>query len=100
MFTVDEKLNRDHVPPRACIAVRDKAQSPLILPTHPACNAAFKVDDERAGQFLSILHGKLAARENRRLKYKQFFAPGKAPVVRLGRAFSVRGSCRLGRSCQ
>jgi hypothetical protein len=78
VFTVDEKLNRDHVPPSACIAVRDKAQSPLILPTHPACNAAFKVDDERAGQFLSILHGKLAARENRRLKYKQFFAPGKA----------------------
>ena len=31
---------------RACIAQRDKAQSPLILPTHKACNASFMVADE------------------------------------------------------
>lgn len=64
--------NRDHVPPSACIANRDKAQSPFILPTHPVCNASFKVADERTGQFLSILHGKLSKPENGRLKYENF----------------------------
>ena len=70
--------NRDHVPPSACIAQCDKAQSPFILPTHPACNASFKVDDERTGQFLSILHGKISKPENRRLKYEQFSNPSLA----------------------
>lgn len=64
--------NRDHVPPSACIAQGDKAHSPLILPTHSDCNASFKKDDERVGQFLSILHEKVAKDENRRLEYKQF----------------------------
>lgn len=73
--------NRDHVPPSACIAQADKAHSPLILPTHPACNASFKVDDERVGQFLSLLYGKLAKQERRRLEYKQFSNPA---LARLG----------------
>lgn len=72
-FDVGAGKNRDHVPPSACIAQKDKAHSPLILPTHLSCNSSFKVDDERAGQFLSLLHGKLAKHEDRRLEYKNFF---------------------------
>lgn len=75
VLTDSDQPNRDHVPPSACIAQRDKVQSPLILPTHQACNASFKVADERAGQFLSILHGKVPKPENRRLEYKQFSNP-------------------------
>lgn len=70
----DDK-NRDHVPPSSCISQKDKAHSPLILPTHVACNESYKVDDERTGQFLAMLHGKVAKKENRRLAYKHFSKP-------------------------
>lgn len=75
VLTDTYQSNRDHVPPSSCIAQHDRAHSPLILPTHPACNASFKVDDERVGQFLSLLHGKVPKPENRRLDYKKFFNP-------------------------
>lgn len=67
-----DKQNRDHIPPSSCISQKDKAHSPLILPTHVDCNESFKVDDERTGQFLAMLHGKVAKKENRRLAYKHF----------------------------
>ena len=71
----DDKQNRDHIPPSSCIAQKDKVQSPLILPTHADCNESFKVDDERTGQFLAMLHGKVAKKENRRLAYQHFSRP-------------------------
>lgn len=48
----------DHVPPKSCIALVDRADSPLILPTHIECNLGYSYDDERLGQFLSLLHGR------------------------------------------
>jgi hypothetical protein len=76
-----EKSDRDHVPPKACIANRDKAHSPLILPTHKVCNASFKIDDERVGQFLSILHGRVTTAQNDRLERQRFSS---SPVTQEG----------------
>jgi hypothetical protein len=39
------------------------------------CNDRFKKDDERVGQFLSLLHGELAKAEKRRLRYRRFSNP-------------------------
>jgi hypothetical protein len=65
--------NRDHVPPQSCISNIDKVQSPLILPTHQICNSAYKVADERLGQFLSVLHGKIPKPEHNLLKFTHFY---------------------------
>ena len=71
-FATGDKRNRDHVPPRSCIALKDQPHSPVILPTHASCNSLFSIDDERVGQFLSLLHGRLAPVEKRRLHYGNF----------------------------
>jgi hypothetical protein len=73
-FHHGDDCDRDHVPPRACISNHDKMQSPLILPAHQACNGKFKVADERVGQFLSVLHGKIPKQEHNLLKYEHFCA--------------------------
>lgn len=74
-FVDGAEKDRDHVPPRSCISPQDKSRSPLILPTHKHCNSSFAFDDERVGQFLSLLHGKVAQKENRRLRHEQFRTP-------------------------
>ncbi len=53
-FVVGVDRNMDHVPPKACFAVRDRS-TPLKLPTHSVCNAANKISDERVGQFMSVI---------------------------------------------
>ena len=72
-FHHDDVRDRDHVPPRSCISKHDIMQSPLILPTHQACNGTFKVADERLGQFLSVLHGKIPKPEHNLLKFEHFY---------------------------
>ncbi|MBA3698316.1 MAG: hypothetical protein H0W78_05645 [Planctomycetes bacterium] len=47
--------NRDHAPPRALFLEADRT-SPLILPTHEACNGARSERDEIVGQLVHILH--------------------------------------------
>jgi hypothetical protein len=74
-FTANDQRNRDHVPSRSCISLKDRPQSPVILPVHVGCNNLFKIADERVGQFLSLLHGKLAKAEKRRLQYRRFSNP-------------------------
>ena len=54
LFVAGVARNMDHVPPRACFAVGDRG-SPLKLPTHSACNAAYAITDERVGQFMSTI---------------------------------------------
>lgn len=61
----------DHVPPKSCVAQLDRANSPLILPTHAVCNGSFSHSDERVGQFLSLLHGRRVASDKNLLKFSQ-----------------------------
>ena len=68
----DDHRNRDHVPARSCISTSDRAHNPLILPSHVTCNDSFTVSDERVGQYLSLLHGKLPAHNKSRLNYIKF----------------------------
>ena len=58
------EVSSDHVPPKSCLARHDRPHEPLVLPTHLPCNTARSYDDERLGQFLSMLHtrGKGVAR--------------------------------------
>jgi hypothetical protein len=74
-FTAEDQRNRDHVPSRSCISRKERTHNPIILPVHVLRNDRFKKDDERVGQFLSILHGKLAQAEKRRLQYRRFSNP-------------------------
>lgn len=66
-FVTGVQRNQDHVPPRACFSVRDRA-GPLKLPTHFECNASYKVEDERVGQFISTIDKRPPAAEKLRIK--------------------------------
>lgn len=66
-FLTGEQRNQDHVPPKACFSIRDRA-SPLKLPTHFDCNALYKVDDERVGQFISTIDKRPPASDKLRIK--------------------------------
>jgi hypothetical protein len=73
-FAEGDVITRDHVPPTACFAVGDRLR-PLILPAHDECNASYKVGDERIGQVISLRHGRITARKNRRLTFRHFQTP-------------------------
>jgi hypothetical protein len=73
-FARADTVNRDHVPARACFAAADRIR-PLILPAHSACNDSYKVSDERVGQFISLRHGRVPAKKNKRLSVKYFSDP-------------------------
>jgi hypothetical protein len=90
-FEAGDPKDRDHVPSRSCIAHQDQAQSPVILPVHVSCNAFFKKDDERVGQYLAVLHGKLAKPEDRRLQYTHFSNPTLERQGRQIQATHIRG---------
>jgi hypothetical protein len=51
-FQPDEKPTRDHVPPEAIFATRDR--DPLILAAHAACNAKHSLTDEKMGQLIAL----------------------------------------------
>lgn len=73
-FQPDDDTNRDHIPPRSCFAAADRTR-PLILPAHRYCNSAYKVSDERVGQFISLRHGRAPSAGKGRLKFRQFRDP-------------------------
>jgi hypothetical protein len=70
-FLPTDDTDRDHVPPRACFALSDRIR-PLILPAHRSCNSAYKVSDERVGQFISLRHGRVPSEGKGRLKFRLF----------------------------
>jgi hypothetical protein len=73
-FGPSDTHTRDHVPARACFAAADRIR-PLILPAHSACNESYKVSDERVGQLISLRHGRVPAKRNKRLSFRYFTDP-------------------------
>jgi hypothetical protein len=67
-FQPSDATNGDHVPPKAIFANPDRRR-PLKLKTHVDCNSGHKVTDERMGQLLALLHGKVPTVENQKLKF-------------------------------
>lgn len=53
----DRPVNRDHAPPKALFVDADHA-TPMILPTHVACNGNRSQQDEIVGQLFYLLHGR------------------------------------------
>ncbi|MBS0220795.1 MAG: hypothetical protein JSR91_08645 [Proteobacteria bacterium] len=54
-FLPDEKIDRDHVPPKTVFAKVHRV--PLILKTHAACNEAHSPTDEKMGQLIGLSRG-------------------------------------------
>lgn len=52
-FVLGDKVDGDHVPPKAAFNARDK-EPPLKLKTHVACNSAWKVDDRKIAQLIAL----------------------------------------------
>jgi hypothetical protein len=67
-FQPNDVANGDHVPPKAIFANPDRRR-PLKLKTHVDCNSEHKLTDEKMGQLLALLHGKVPAVENQKLKF-------------------------------
>lgn len=53
-----ESVTRDHVPPKSIFSIADRTP-PLILPTHRRCNQGESILDERIGQLLASIHGRI-----------------------------------------
>jgi hypothetical protein len=67
-FIAGDSQNRDHVPPRNIFARADR--EPLWLPTHTACNSAYRLLDEKIGQLIALRYGKAPRNAGqRRLKF-------------------------------
>jgi hypothetical protein len=66
-FAPGQSQNRDHVPPQCIFAPADR--EPLWLPTHTACNSAYRLVDEKIGQFIALRYGKVPRNRRRRLKF-------------------------------
>lgn len=73
-FRDDEERNSDHVPPKTCFAVRDR-EGPLILRSHPKCNAQRSVTDKQIGQLIGLIHGKVPKKKRDRALNLEFFGP-------------------------
>lgn len=50
-------LNDDHCPPEGMFAIADRANYPIKLKVHAACNHRWHADDEKLAIFFDILHG-------------------------------------------
>lgn len=67
-FVAGDSQNRDHVPPECIFAPLDR--EPLWLPTHTACNSAYRLLDEKIGQLIALRYGKVPSNAaHRRLKF-------------------------------
>jgi hypothetical protein len=67
-FVAGDSQNRDHIPPQCIFAPPDR--EPLWLPTHSACNSAFRLLDEKIGQLIALRYGKVPRNSgHRRLKF-------------------------------
>lgn len=69
-FCVGDKINRDHIPPEAIFAKRDR--DPLQLPTHYACNHTHHLNDEKVGQLIAMRRGHVPSEKNRKLRFRVF----------------------------
>lgn len=69
-FSAGEKRHRDHVPPKACFATRDR--EPLVLDSHYACNNKRSSTDKQIGQLIGLKHEKVPKRGDRALKFRFF----------------------------
>lgn len=71
-FMPDERIDRDHVPPKNIFLPKDR--EPLWLPTHVACNSGYHEIDEKIGQLIGLRYGKVP--QNRRSSKLRFaFSP-------------------------
>jgi hypothetical protein len=68
-FQAADVTDRDHVPPKSIFANRDRTP-PLKLKTHVACNRGHGLTDEKMGQLLSLLHGKVPRGERQKLSFR------------------------------
>jgi hypothetical protein len=66
-FADHDFTDKDHVPPESALAKRDR--EPLLLKTHVACNHRHSATDEKIGQLIALIHGKVPSNpQNRRLQ--------------------------------
>jgi hypothetical protein len=66
-FAADDVRDSDHIPAKALFAKADR--DPLIMPSHVACNRAHTKEDEKIGQLVSLIHGRVPSNPgNRRLR--------------------------------
>jgi hypothetical protein len=89
-FAPGDRLNRDHVPPSACFAVKDRAV-PLVLPTHLDCNAARGVGDERIGQLVSLKHRGMPPKDKFRLNVSTVWDAGRQKHQTVVSNIDIRG---------
>jgi hypothetical protein len=69
-FEPADARNRDHVPPTSVFDKKDR-DVPLVLPTHPNCNAQRKLSDERIAQVIALKRGHAPSqRRNRHLRFR------------------------------
>ncbi len=61
--------NRDHTPPTSYVTGRGAA---LPMRTHPECNAAWSLRDERGGQLMSTMIGRYPSRTQTRIDVTNF----------------------------
>ena len=74
-FGPEAVSTRDHVPPKAIFACKDRV-NPLILPAHTDCNERESVRDELLGQLVALLHGRRPAPGRLRLRVGWTKLPG------------------------
>jgi hypothetical protein len=72
VFAATDERDRDHVPPKAGTALADRVVNQLILPSRKSCSSAYKIADERVGQFISLRHGRRPAKGKGRLNLRFF----------------------------
>ena len=70
-FTKGEKRTRQHVPPKAIFAERDRTP-PLILPAHEECNGDQSPLDTVIGQLVALLHGHYPQQRDLKLQVDAF----------------------------
>ena len=69
-FLPGDKTDSDHVPPKSIFANSDRTP-PLKLKTHIDCNQGHHLTDEKMGQLLALLYGKVPRTERQKLKRDQ-----------------------------
>jgi hypothetical protein len=60
-----DAIDRDHCPPKGFFAPNDRANFPVILPTHRACNNAWHGADDLAGILTDALHSRQKSQDER-----------------------------------
>jgi hypothetical protein len=82
-FDRTEKPNLDHVPPSGLFAVTDR-DFPIILPTHPTCNAKQSRDDQVVGQLVGLVHGRRPSAIHRKFRVSLGRFENSSPAFAVG----------------